>query len=131
MQKQLKYSRQREALLKLLCGVKNHPTAEWLYTQLKKDFPSISLATVYRNLALLSEIGEIMKIDVGNGREHYDGNTDNHYHFYCNCCGNIFDVNMDYVSCIDKAAESVLNADIENHSLVFNGTCAECKSIKN
>lgn len=131
MQKQLKYSRQREALINLLRSVTNHPSAEWLYAQLKKDFPNISLATVYRNLALLSETGDIMKIDVGSGCEHYDGNTQNHYHFYCNSCGNIYDVEMTYVSDIDRSAEKILNADIENHNLVFNGTCAKCKSLKN
>lgn len=128
MQKTLKYSRQREALITLLCGVTNHPSAEWLYTQLKKDFPNISLATVYRNLSLLSNNGDILKIDVGSGCEHYDGNTENHYHFYCNSCGNIYDVNMDYVSDIDKNAEQLLGADIENHSLIFRGTCAKCKN---
>lgn len=128
MQKQQKYSRQREALIQLLKSVTNHPSAEWLHEELKKEFPSIGIATVYRNLSLLSQSGEILKIEVGSGKEHYDGDTRNHYHFFCNMCHSIYDVEMEYEKGIDLSAEKLMDAEIDSHSLVFYGTCRECRN---
>ena len=61
----LKYSRQREAIKSYLCGREDHPTADMIYTSIRGDFPNISLGTVYRNLSLLVELGEIRKITNG------------------------------------------------------------------
>ena len=81
--KDLKYSRQREAILDNLKSRVDHPTADMLFQSLRKDDPKISLGTVYRNLGLLTEIGKIKKISDMNGIERYDYNTTDHYHFAC------------------------------------------------
>ena len=75
MNRLLKHSKHRDAILMLLKSVKSHPTAEWVYTELKKDNQNISVATVYRNLNQLYSVGEVIKIDVGDGVEHYDATT--------------------------------------------------------
>lgn len=70
----LKYSRQREAIKTFLAGRYDHPTAETVYLGIKEEFPNISLGTVYRNLSLLSDIGEIQKLSTGIGPDRFDGN---------------------------------------------------------
>lgn len=123
-----RYSRQREALINLLASVTNHPSAEWLHTQLKAEFPNIGIATVYRNLNMLSSSGQILKLNVGAGKEHYDGNSQNHYHLYCKSCDKIYDMDMEYSTQLDEQAENSTDAQIEYHSLIFYGTCSNCRS---
>ena len=82
----LKYSRQRESIKVCLQGRKDHPTADMLYTDVRKEFPNISLGTVYRNLSLLSELGEIKRLTTGDGPDRFDGDTSTHHHFICRKC---------------------------------------------
>ncbi len=124
------YSRQREALLRVLQGTTSHPTADWLYTELRREFPNISLGTVYRNLKLLSDNGTILKLSAGTGTEHYDGSTFNHYHFVCIECGCVSDINMESLTSIDSEVEKLTGGKIKRHSLVFYGNCEKCKKIK-
>ncbi len=85
------YSRQREAILSVLSSTKSHPTADWIYEETRKIIPNISLGTVYRNLSELSRSGEILSINVGDGKEHFDFDVSPHIHLSCRCCGNIID----------------------------------------
>lgn len=80
--KVLKYSRQREAIKASLMNRCDHPTADALYASIREEFPNISLGTVYRNLNLLVETGEIRKLSCGSGADHYDGDVSPHYHLY-------------------------------------------------
>ena len=79
----LKYSRQREAIKCFLMTRKDHPTADVVYHSLRADFPNISLGTVYRNLTLLADPGEIARLRLGDGVDHFDADTSRHYHFIC------------------------------------------------
>ena len=76
---QRKYSRQREAIKEFLAGRTDHPTADTVYTCLREQYPNISLGTVYRNLTLLTEMGEIMKITTGEGADRFDANVQRHH----------------------------------------------------
>ena len=127
MEKCLKKSKQRDAILNLLKSVKCHPTAEWIYTSLKPDFPSISLATVYRNLNLLCELGEAIKIEVGDGTVRFDGDVKDHYHFLCTSCKEVTDINGGRFD-IDSDIESRHNVKVDYHSVVFYGSCGKCRS---
>lgn len=127
--KAMKYSKQREALLELLHQTKTHPTADWIYHELRKTFPSISLATVYRNLKQLAQSGDIIRLETGLGSEHYDACTENHYHFICSHCGRISDLKLEPFSSMNKLAEESSGCRIEKHSLVFYGVCAECEAV--
>ena len=91
----LKYSKQREAIKSFLVGRYDHPTAETVYLGIKQEFPNISLGTVYRNLSLLSDIGEIQKLSTGIGPDRFDGNAAPHYHFICTRCGRVLDIDLD------------------------------------
>ena len=90
----LKYSKQREMIKDFLMTRKDHPTADIVYTNVRQQNPNISLGTVYRNLTLLADIGEISRIRVGDGVDHFDADTSPHYHFVCTECGSVIDLQM-------------------------------------
>lgn len=128
--KTIKYSRQREAILSFLKTRKDHPTAEVIYENVRNEYPNISLGTVYRNLALLSDMGVILKLSCDDGFEHYDGNPERHYHFACRNCGAVIDLEMDDISFINTLAEKNFAGQIEGHMAYFYGTCAKCIDYK-
>ena len=122
----LKYSRQREAIKELLCSSCNHPTADMVYLSVRQEFPNISLGTVYRNLNLLADLGDAIKITSPNGGVHFDGRTAPHYHFHCNKCGKVLDLELEELKCINDAAGKNFDGVIESHSMMFYGTCKDC-----
>ena len=85
----IKYSRQREAIVQYLTGRTDHPSAESVYQALRQTHPNISLGTVYRNLTLLADLGEIARLRLGDGVDHFDADTSRHYHFICSECGSV------------------------------------------
>ena len=127
----LKYSRQRESIKEFLTGRTDHPTADFVYENMKQIYPNISLGTVYRNLAQLAENGDILKISTSANKEHFDGFVHRHFHFVCNTCDKIYDVDLDGMDEIKNQAAEKLNADIEDYSLIFYGICENCSSKKN
>lgn len=127
MEKVFKHSKQRDAILNLLKSVYSHPTADWLFTELKKDFPNISLATIYRNLNQLLEMGEIIKLDVGDGVEHFDSTTNEHCHFVCTNCHSVIDINVPSASLLKEDAQNLNNVLIDKCSVSFYGNCSNCK----
>ena len=120
------YSKQREAIRSYLKEQVNHPTAEVVYDALKKSMPNISLGTVYRNLTVLSDIGEINRIRLGDGAEHFDGITAPHYHFICNKCGRIIDLNIKSLEHINSLASIDFEGEIDGHFTYFYGLCPDC-----
>ncbi|MCM1160974.1 MAG: transcriptional repressor [Roseburia sp.] len=122
----LKYSRQREAIKEFLMERKDHPTADMVYLGLLDKFPNLSLGTVYRNLTLLSDTGEINRLRLGDGVDHFDGNTMPHYHFICEKCGKVMDLETkDFDAAIDLAASS-FSGKIKGHVTYFYGECPDC-----
>lgn len=119
----MRYSRQREALLQLLRSTKSHPDAEWLYTGLRKEYPNISLGTVYRNLRQLTELGDILELNYGS-TSHYDGDISPHYHMKCLCCNKIYDIQKQNVSITVKTEDGF---QIDGISLMLNGICRNCQ----
>ena len=126
--KTLKYSRQRESIKTCLMGRKDHPTADALYTSIQEQFPNISLGTVYRNLNLLVDLGEIRKLSCGDGTDHFDYDTSPHYHFVCKECGKIMDISMNAAKGLEEEAGRHVNGTIEDHTIFFYGTCGDCSS---
>ena len=124
--KTLKYSRQRESIKACLMGRKDHPTADALYTSIREQFPNISLGTVYRNLNLLVDLGEIRKLSCGDGTDHFDYDTSPHYHFVCRKCGKIVDLTMAASKELEAAAEKQIDGKVEDHTVFFYGICGDC-----
>ncbi len=122
----LKYSRQREAIKEYLMHTDTHPTADTVYMTVRDEFPSISLGTVYRNLNLLAEMGEAIKITTPIGGDRFDGNTSPHYHFCCSCCGKVVDLSLEQQDAMNQKAGEALDGEIESHTVMFYGTCGDC-----
>ena len=121
------YSRQREEIIKVVKDSYNHPTAEEIYMIVKAKDPAVSRSTVYRNLGLLVNLGEAIKISTSADSERYDGNVHNHYHMACTKCGSVIDVDLPVNQALEAMAEEATNADIKTHSLIFYGICKNCK----
>jgi Fur family ferric uptake transcriptional regulator len=129
MKQNLKKSKQRDTILNTLCQLKTHPTAEELYDLVKERIPRLSLATVYRNLELLSEMGYVQKLDTGGRQKRFDGNPSNHPHIVCVICGKVADIEMQndpvfFDAIIDKKGYDIIAQKIE-----FQGICPKCKGV--
>lgn len=122
----MNYSKQRERVLAGLYTVRNHPTADELYSYLKDNEYEMSMATVYRNLRLLSETGVIMRVPIPNGADRYDPVNDGHLHMVCNICGNITDIEKDAIPDIRMDAEKASGCKIDSYDIIFYGICKEC-----
>lgn len=120
-----RYSKQRELIYENLKARCDHPTAEIIYTELKKDNPSLSLGTVYRNLNFLADAKMIRKLDVGQTIVHFDADLSAHHHFICNKCQQVYDIfyNDEIIS---NDAQRQTDHRIEKTDLVFSGTCKNC-----
>lgn len=125
--KQYRNSKQRQRLLNLLQGTKTHPTADWLYENLRKEFPNISLGTVYRNLGVLEEQGLIMRLQHGSAFDRFDANVSNHPHFYCQSCGRVYDIDIEEDWDINKYKKHHDGHEIRGCVRKYYGICHECK----
>ena len=123
----LRKSKQREAIIRFVRGTNSHPTADWIYEEVRKEIPDISLGTVYRNLRLLRESGEISEIDLSSTLSRFDGKPDNHYHFRCEKCGCVFDVDEPVDEEINDRIARKTGFRISHHRLEFRGLCKECQ----
>ncbi len=120
-------SRQREAVLKLLSKKNYHPTVDELFELMRRDFPKVSLATVYRNVEQLCQMGKIWKIETPHGPSRYDGNVEEHFHIRCEKCGKLEDFWPSV--CLEKSFDNEeLPAGFVLHGFKvdFFGLCSDC-----
>lgn len=124
-----RFSRQRQRILELLRSTTCHPTANWIYEQLREEFPKLSLGNVYRNLNILVEMGEIQELRFGSTFDRFDGNTAPHYHFICESCGEILDLDMmAHQARLDREVEDLTSFKVKSHRLEFYGLCSACSA---
>lgn len=122
----MKQSKQRNAILDYLRSTTSHPTADTIYENVRKKIPNISLGTVYRNLNMLAETGEILRLVCGGSSDRYDGFTKPHYHFLCRECGSVSDLEMASLDHIDVIAGAGFTGTVEGHFAYFYGVCPAC-----
>lgn len=120
----MRYSRQRETILEAVKGTKCHPDAEWIYNEVQKVIPNISLGTVYRNLKSLADCGEIITLETEKNKLHYDGDTSNHIHFICKDCGAIIDIFAE-TPAVSQVGD--MGLEVECAKTVYYGRCAGCR----
>ena len=118
---------QRRVIIEELRKVKNHPTADELYQMVRQRLPQVSLGTIYRNLELLSEDGQIQKLELTGKQKRFDGNIEDHYHMRCSGCGCIVDVEDAEMSAIhDNLHELVERNGFDGFRLELIGRCSLC-----
>lgn len=126
--KKHRMTKQRKVILEVLRNTTTHPTADWIYEQVRKEISNISLGTVYRNLKLLAEMGEISILDFGSSYSRFDGNPKNHYHFTCTECESVFDLEIPMDQIIDKEISNRTPFIVESHRMEFYGKCSDCQN---
>ena len=127
MEKAVRYSKKREAILEAIRSTKTHPSADWVYQTLKPTHPDLSLGTVYRNLDFFRQHGTIISVGVVKGQERFDATTTPHTHFVCNCCGSVLDLDeIQPDAGLDCAVCEKYGLAVERHELLFHGLCQTC-----
>ena len=126
-----KLTPQRIAILKWLDGNTGHPTAEDIFTQIKKEYPTVSFATVYNTLQALKEKGEILEVTIDYEKRHYDPNIAPHHHIICTECNKISDVFKDYSDSLMLPNEILKEFKTIRNHIDFYGICKECQKEKN
>ena len=115
-----------EAVNKLQC----HATADEIYQTIMKEHPNISRATVYRNLKLLSETGEIRKMEIPGGPDRFDHRIQEHCHVRCEKCGRVFDVDMEYITGLEKNITESHGFAFTGYDILFRGICPDCQKSR-
>ena len=120
----MRYSKQRELIINIIKGRCDHPTADMIYSSAREIEPNISLGTVYRNLKLLSDEGEIITLETVDKKLHYDGDISRHSHFICEGCGKIIDL---FRPANTPREISDLGLTVSGEKCIYYGKCQECQ----
>ena len=127
MAEKTKYARKGSAVYAALASTKRHPSAETLYRTLREIYPTISLTTVYANLAKLREEGSVICVGVVEGKERFDANVRPHPHLICEGCGSVTDIDgLPELGYLDRAAEERCRGRVRTHEITFRGLCQRC-----
>ena len=120
---------QKALILRAVCDLKRHLTADEVYEFVKRDHPSIGKGTVYRNLNYLADAGEITHVRVP-GADRYEIRTDFHYHLYCTGCGTVRNVPLEYHHDAARDVAEASGYTVFRHRTVFEGLCPKCQERK-
>lgn len=121
-----RHSIQKQMILEALRKL-DHPTAQEVLEEVRKQYPHISMGTVYRNLNILSDTGVLKKLSSYDSPERFDIQLHPHYHMKCTRCGRIINIDEDYMEEVDRKIEQSTGFSIESHSIFFKGICPSCK----
>ena len=122
-----KQFRKRNAILECLRSTDAHPSADMVHEMLQAEHPDISLATVYRNLALFKQQGEIMSVCTVNGVERFDANTAPHVHFICETCNTVSDLHeIHFPATLAEDVSNCYGNEMHGCQLTINGLCSDC-----
>ncbi|MDZ7762234.1 MAG: transcriptional repressor [Desulfovermiculus sp.] len=118
---------QRLAVLKVLAASQGHPSVERIYEQVRRDFPTTSIATVYKTIHLLKQMDEVLELGFPDGSNRYDGNKPfPHPHVICIRCQKILDPDLESLQDMTAEVSAATGFEIMTHRLDFFGLCAEC-----
>lgn len=124
--KKQRNTKQRSMILEAVSSRCDHPTADQIYSDLRAKDDKISRGTVYRNLGILAENGEITNVKVPSA-DRYDFRLDRHYHMLCTECGGVFDAPIPYREEDDRQVETDTGFQIDRHRIIFEGCCPKCR----
>jgi Fur family peroxide stress response transcriptional regulator len=127
MEQTTKHFRKRDAILACLRDTDSHPSADWVYEKVRETVPDISLATVYRNLALFKQQGLIQSVATVDGVERFDGNPESHVHFICTSCAAVMDLpQINVPQQLRSIVEHTTGGMVNDCQLSFAGKCQAC-----
>lgn len=115
-------------VLNAVTKMRRHVTADEVYDDIKKDYPSIGKGTVYGNLSILAGEAKIRKVEIPGGEDQYDFTLTRHYHVRCVECGKIFDVNLNEVKEIDAFMHAEHDIQLLDYDIIFQGICKDCQN---
>ncbi|TFH01344.1 MAG: transcriptional repressor [Calditrichales bacterium] len=118
---------QRIAILKSLQERNDHPTAEDIYQEIKKTYPTISLATVYKTLETFARHDIIHKVNRLHDMARYDGNNANHHHMVCVECKKIYDFQSENLNNLELPSSNFGNFKVSSYQVQFEGLCEQCQ----
>ena len=118
---------QKNLVLETVRELGCHATADEIYNRITKSYPSISKGTVYRNLNLLADSGEILRIEIPGSADCFDHICDRHYHIKCIKCGRVFDVDMDLIPDLTCNVKNTRGFDFLGYDIIFKGICPNCR----
>ena len=119
---------QRSLVHETVQELRCHATADEIFDTIVKKHPNVSRGTVYRNLNLLSDMGEIRKMEMPSGADRFDHQCHEHYHARCVKCGRVFDVEMDFIADMEKNIKNIHGFKFIGYDLIFKGICHECNT---
>lgn len=129
-EKGFKVTPQRLAIYNMLAATKSHPNAEMIFNDLQAMYPTMSLATVYKTMEILKEIGLVQILNAGEDSFRYDADTSNHPHVRCMKCGQVEDIeNIDYSAFLKQVAQGT-EYELMGQQFYFYGVCPDCQSKK-
>ena len=123
----LRLTPQRDELLRVLSQTTGHPTAEELIRKVRLALPSVSQATVYRNVQELVRAGLIGTLERAGGAVQFEINPDTHHHFICRRCGDVWDVYLDEAQWQPQEPEGLAGFQIDRREVQFHGVCGRCR----
>lgn len=119
---------QRHAILSYLMDAMSHPSADEIYKALARDYPSMSVATIYNNLKLFVEAGLVRELTYGDDSSRFDANMTDHYHMMCEQCGTIVDFEYPQLHDVELEAVRQTGFALTGHRMEVYGVCSECQS---
>ncbi|MEZ4528375.1 MAG: transcriptional repressor [Desulfobacterales bacterium] len=122
----VRMTKQRRIILEELRRLDSHPSAEELCEAVRERLPRISLATVYRNLEVLSELGEIQKLELGGTQKRFDWDPRKHYHIRCINCDRVDNARMGFMENVEQSLSASTDFKVMDHRLEFLGLCPAC-----
>ena len=122
-------TKQRESILKVLRNTRSHPSADQIYDEVRKAIHNISKGTVYRNLQVLQEDGAITELNLNGTVSRFEVKQESHYHFRCEQCGRVFDLDEPVNSELDDRVARRTGFKITHHQIEFRGLCKECQQL--
>ena len=118
---------QRSLVLQAVNKLQCHATADEIYEAIVTEHPNVSRATVYRNLKLLSEMGDIRKMEIPGGADRFDHLCHDHCHVRCEKCGRVFDVDMEYITGLEQSIKDDRGFKFTGYDILFRGVCPNCQ----
>lgn len=127
----MRNTKQRQVVLDIIRSTDSHPTADWVYEQVRKVIPNISLGTVYRLLGRLQEEGLVVQLEAGSRKSRFDGRPGPHQHIICERCGCITDVPDVLDASATERIQQVTGYRVHAHRVEWIGLCPQCQGEHN